>query len=146
MRQCDPEQPNFRIAVTRDERGLPSIPSVSDGHFDQSLDSRNLLKGWASLRPISFIRGFEAIYPSPFGITCRMTTQCPSKESEVPSDHLPTGIINTVIRSGTSWSARMGEPGRSAPQAAASVGGRKNIRCGCQRPSRSLKWACFDIM
>ena len=63
----------------------------------------------------------------------------PSTESEVPSDHVATGTIKTVIRSGPSSSARIGEPGRFAPQAAASPGGRKNIRCGCQRPSRSLK-------
>ena len=71
---------------------------------------------------------------------------CLPKESEVPSDHLPTRTINTVIRSGVSSSARMGDPGRFAPHAGASADCWKNIRCGCQRPSRSLNQPCLDIM
>ncbi len=37
----------------------------------------------------------------------------------VPSDHLPTGIRNTVSRSGVSSNAIIAEPGRPAPQAVA---------------------------
>jgi hypothetical protein len=34
----------------------------------------------------------------------------------VPSDHLATGIINTVSRSGVSLNPRIGEPGKPAPR------------------------------
>jgi len=88
------------------------------------------------LTPVFLVTRDEAGLPriaSPLGIASPLTsqcpsTQCPSTESEVPSAHLPTGIINTVIRSAVSSSARIGEPGRSAPHAAASVEGTRNIR------------------
>jgi len=57
----------------------------------------------------------------------------------VPSDQLGTGAMNTVTGSRSPPPAIMGTPGRFAPHAAASVWGRKNIRCGCQWPSASLK-------
>jgi hypothetical protein len=83
------------------------------------------------LTPVFLVTRDEAGLPriaSPLGIASPLTSQCPSTESEVPSAHLPTGIINTVIRSAVSSSARIGEPGRSAPHAAASVEGTRNIR------------------
>ena len=62
------------------------------------------------------------------------------------SDHFETGTRNTVTRSVASGAPIIGDPGTSAPQAFASVSGTKNIKCGCQRPSRSLRWPSFDIM
>jgi hypothetical protein len=59
--------------------------------------------------------------------------------SIVPSDDLVTGTKNVVTGSGSPRAAKTGEPLRFAPQLAASVGGRKNIRCGCQWPSLSFK-------
>jgi len=46
----------------------------------------------------------------------------------VPSDQLATGIKKTVSRFNLSADARIGEPGASAPHAAESVSGTKNIR------------------
>jgi hypothetical protein len=59
--------------------------------------------------------------------------------SIVPSDHLVTGTIKIVTGSGALVAAKTGEPLRFAPQLAASVGGRKNITCGCQWPSLSFR-------
>lgn len=73
--------------------------------------------------------------------------QCSSIEAAEPSDHLGTGITKTVCRSGASLNAMTtGEPGKPAPQLAGSMSGTKNIRCGRQCPSRSLKYPSLDSM
>src|SRR5271169_6009306 len=64
----------------------------------------------------------------------------------VASDHLPTKTRKMVTRSSGSSAAITGEPGRLAPQLFAALPGTKNIRCGCQLISLSLRYCCFDIM
>jgi hypothetical protein len=72
--------------------------------------------------------------------SAEITRQCSEMGAAVPSDHLATGIRNTVSRSGASVNApTTGEPGKPVPQLAGSVSGTKNIRCGRQCPCRSLK-------
>jgi len=82
-----------------------------------------------------WLRKSDAAFANARSSVGEIETQCRAVESTVPSDHLATGIRNTVSRSRVSSDARIGEPGRSAPQVPATVCGTKNIRWGCQCPS-----------
>src|SRR5258708_3417779 len=115
---------------------------------------RSILRGAGNLRIQSSIvlqcEGFQCDNLSSLSVHRSLsvdgTYQFASMGALVPSDHWPTGTKNTVSRPGMSLNPITGEPGKPAPQAVGSVSGRKNIRWGCQCPSRSLKYPCFYIM
>src|SRR4030095_10519878 len=73
-------------------------------------------------------------------------SQCPLLEAGVPSDHCSTGSRKTVKCSASLRKPITGEPTKPAPQFLGSGSDRKNIKCGRQCPSRSLRYPCFDIM
>src|ERR1700733_10642481 len=72
--------------------------------------------------------------------------QCIVDGPGVPSDQVPAKTMKTFTRSSGSFPAITGEPGRLAPQLFTASPETKNMRCGCQLMSSSLRYCCFDIM
>src|ERR1700733_15539150 len=79
-------------------------------------------------------------------IATQAARQCMSMGASVPSDHLGSGIKNTVTRSGASSDDRIGEPGKSAPRVGAFFCKKKNTGGGCQSPALSPRYDFFPIM
>jgi hypothetical protein len=112
------------------ERTLPHKGASSAAWISTS---RKVLAGSISLVSFGRIREVH-FYPHQF--RSHLSAHPPGQES----DHFGSGIRNKVCRSGVSVNATTtGEPGKPAPQLAGSVSGTKNIKCGRQCPSPSLK-------
>src|SRR5271165_469676 len=73
-------------------------------------------------------------------------SQCIVDGPGVPSDQVPAKTMKTVTRSSGSFPAITGEPGRFAPQLFTALPETKNMRCGCQFMSSSLRYCCFAII